>query len=74
MRTKFDKAYYDRYYRNPRTRATNPAAVRHHAAFIAAYLTHLDLQPKHVLDIGCGTGTLLRARGSSPRRASRGSR
>ncbi|MCZ6709220.1 MAG: methyltransferase domain-containing protein [Gammaproteobacteria bacterium] len=63
MRSKFDKAYYDRYYRNPRTRATNPAAVRRHAAFIAAYLMHLDLRPKHVLDIGCGTGTLLRALG-----------
>ena len=63
MRSKFDKAYYDRYYRNPRTRATNPAAVRRHAAFIAAYLTHLELQPKHVLDVGCGTGTLLRALG-----------
>jgi 2-polyprenyl-3-methyl-5-hydroxy-6-metoxy-1,4-benzoquinol methylase len=63
MRSKFDKAYYDRYYRNPRTRATNPAAVRRHAAFIAAYLNHLELTPKHVLDIGCGTGTLLRALG-----------
>jgi len=63
MRTHFDKAYYDRYYRNPRTRAINPAAVRKQAAFIAAYLNHLELPPKRVLDIGCGTGGLLRALG-----------
>lgn len=63
MRTRFDKPYYDRYYRNPRTRATNPAAVRKQAAFIAAYLNHLELPPRHILDVGCGTGALLRALG-----------
>jgi SAM-dependent methyltransferase len=70
MRTNFDKAYYDRFYRNPRTRATNPAAVRNQAAFIAAYLKHLDLPRKRILDIGCGTGSLLRALGRAFPRAS----
>jgi SAM-dependent methyltransferase len=63
MRTKFDKAYYDRFYRNPPTRATNPAAARRQAAFIAAYMNHLDLPHKRILDVGCGTGALLRALG-----------
>ncbi|MGE0624497.1 MAG: trans-aconitate 2-methyltransferase [Pseudomonadales bacterium] len=63
MRDRFDKAYYDRYYRNPRTRATTPAAVKRQAAFIAAYLRHLEVPVRSVLDVGCGTGNLLRALG-----------
>jgi SAM-dependent methyltransferase len=59
----FDKAYYDRYYRDSRTRVTTPAATRRQAAFIAAYLSHLELSPCSIMDLGCGTGTLLRALG-----------
>lgn len=59
----FDKAYYDRYYRNPDTRAMTPAAARRQAAFIAAYLRHLGLPVTRLLDVGCGTGNLLRALG-----------
>lgn len=61
IHTRFDKAYYDRYYRNPDTRATTPAAARRQAGFIAAYLRYLQLRPKRILDAGCGTGLLLRA-------------
>lgn len=62
-RHRFDKAYYDRYYRNPRTRAVTPAATRRQAEFIAAYLRHLDIPIRRILDLGCGTGGLLRALG-----------
>ena len=61
MRTKFDKAYYDRYYRNPRTRASSPAAAKRQAAFVSAYLRYVELTPRSILDIGCGTGALLKA-------------
>lgn len=63
MRQRFDKAYYDRYYRNPRTRAVTPAAARRQAAFIAAYLRHLEVPVRRILDLGCGVGTTLRALG-----------
>jgi len=60
---RFDKAYYDRFYRNPETRAANPATSRRQAAFLAAYLRHLDIPVRRILDIGCGTGATLRALG-----------
>lgn len=63
MRQKFDKAYYDRFYRNPRTRAVTPAAARRQATFIAAYLRHLEIDVRRILDVGCGVGTTLRALG-----------
>jgi len=63
MRKSFDQAYYDRFYRNPRTRAVTPAAAARQARFIAAYLRHLEVPVSRILDIGCGTGTTLRALG-----------
>ena len=70
---RFDKAYYDRFYRNPDTRAVTPAAARRQAEFIAAYLRYLEVPVKRILDIGCGTGTVLRALGSAfPRARSTG--
>ncbi len=65
MSEQFDKAYYDRFYRNPDTRAVTPAAVRRQARFIAAYLNHFELPVHQILDIGCGTGGLLRALGKT---------
>jgi SAM-dependent methyltransferase len=70
---RFDKTYYDRFYRNPDTRAVTPAAVRRQAQFIAAYLNHLDVPVRQILDIGCGTGGLLRALGKAmPKAKTRG--
>ena len=62
---RFDKAYYDRFYRNPQTRAVTPAAARRQAEFIAAYLRHLEVPVGDIIDVGCGTGTLLRALGKA---------
>lgn len=61
MRRRFDKAYYDRFYRDPATRAVTPAAARRQAAFIAAYLRYLEVPVDRIADIGCGVGTTLRA-------------
>jgi SAM-dependent methyltransferase len=61
MRDHFDKAYYDRFYRNPQTRAMTPASARRQAGFIAAYLRHLELPVRRILDVGCGVGMTLRA-------------
>ena len=57
--SRFDKAYYDRYYRNPATRVCSPREVQRQGEFIAAYLRHLEVPVKSVLDIGCGLGRLL---------------
>lgn len=58
---RFDARYYERFYRNPKTRATTPRAVRQQAAFVAGYLKHLDVPVRRILDIGCGLGWMLRA-------------
>lgn len=58
---RFDARYYERFYTNPKTRATTPHAVRRQAAFVSAYLKHLDMPLRRVLDIGCGLGWMLRA-------------
>ncbi len=69
MTERFDKAYYDRFYRNPETRAVTPAVSRRQAAFVAAYLKHLQIPVRRILDIGCGTGATLRALGKQYPRA-----
>ena len=63
MQQRFDKTYYDRFYRNPTTRAVTPAGARRQAAFVAAYLRHLQVPVRRILDVGCGVGTTLRALG-----------
>ncbi|MCZ6458755.1 MAG: class I SAM-dependent methyltransferase [Gammaproteobacteria bacterium] len=61
MRTKFDKAYYDKFYRDPSTRAVSPSAAKRQAEFIAAYLAYLEIQVHRFIDVGCGVGNVLRA-------------
>lgn len=60
MRKRFDEGYYDRFYRNRGTRAATPQNAQRMAQFIGAYLKHLDVSVRRVLDIGCGLGHVLR--------------
>lgn len=57
----FDAAYYRRFYLDPKTRAQSPKSSARKADFMAAYLAHLDVPVRRILDIGCGLGWTLRA-------------
>ena len=54
--SRFDREYYDRFYRDPRTRVTSPADTNVLVAFVAAYLQHIGQPVRRVLDLGCGIG------------------
>ena len=53
---RFDPAFYQRFYANPRTRVTTQAEMERRAAAIAALVAHLDVPVKRILDAGCGLG------------------
>lgn len=53
---RFDRAYYDRFYRDPRTRVYEATEVAKLCTFVVSYLDHLDLGLHRVLDLGCGLG------------------
>jgi SAM-dependent methyltransferase len=53
---RFDKRYYDRYYRNRRTRVSSPRQTTVLGGFVCAYLAHLGQPVGRVLDAGCGLG------------------
>ena len=53
---KFDRAYYDRWYRNDETRTFMTEYTPVIARFVLAYLDYLELEVKTVLDAGCGLG------------------
>lgn len=53
---KFDKAYYDRFYRNPATRVGDMKATRRLGGFVCSYVQYLAGDAQTVLDIGCGVG------------------
>ena len=59
--TRFDRAYYDRFYRDPATRAASEYDAEIEAQFVAAYLRHLDVEVERIVDIGCGLGRMLKA-------------
>ncbi len=56
----FDRAYYQRYYHDPRTAVTSRAEMRTRARMIAAGVQYLDVPVRRILDAGCGVG-LMRA-------------
>ena len=69
VRSTFDASYYERFYRNPATRAATVQDATRHARFIAAYVRYLGLPVKRIADVGCGLGRTLRALGKEFPRA-----
>jgi 2-polyprenyl-3-methyl-5-hydroxy-6-metoxy-1,4-benzoquinol methylase len=60
MTEQFDRAYYQRFYLDPRTAVTNRAEMSARGRLIGAMADHLGLPVRSILDAGCGVG-LLRA-------------
>jgi SAM-dependent methyltransferase len=54
----FDRAYYQRYYFDPRTAVVSRSEMRARAELIAAFTAHAGLPVRRILDAGCGTGLL----------------
>jgi 2-polyprenyl-3-methyl-5-hydroxy-6-metoxy-1,4-benzoquinol methylase len=58
MSTVFDKAYYQRFYFDPRTAVVSQAEMKARARLISAYVDHIGLPVRRMLDAGCGIGLL----------------
>ena len=56
-RTRFDRAYFDRWYRNPRRRVLDRAEIARRAALVVAIAEYvMEQRVRSVLDVGCGEG------------------
>lgn len=53
---KFDRAYYERFYRDPATRVASAEGFLRLGRFVAGYLDYLEVEVGSVLDLGCGVG------------------
>jgi SAM-dependent methyltransferase len=60
LAARFGADFYNRYYRDRRTRVVSPAEMTRRAELIAAFVRHGELPVRRVLDAGCGLG-LMRA-------------
>ena len=58
MTEQFDRAYYRRFYFDPRTAVTNRAEMNARGSLIAAFARHIGLPVRRILDAGCGVGLL----------------
>ena len=58
---RFDRAYFDRFYRHPETRAASVQDAEIEAQFVAAFLRHLRVDVRQIVDVGCGLGRMLNA-------------
>ncbi|MFO1428128.1 MAG: class I SAM-dependent methyltransferase [Steroidobacteraceae bacterium] len=54
----FDRAYYQRFYFDPRTAVTSRAEMAARGRMIAASLDYVGLPVRSILDAGCGVGML----------------
>jgi SAM-dependent methyltransferase len=61
IRAQFDRAFFARYYDAASTAVISGDEVAQRARFVLAYLTHLQVDVRTVLDAGCGTGLWKRA-------------
>jgi SAM-dependent methyltransferase len=57
-RGQFDRAYYQRYYFDPRTAVASRSEMKARARLIAAFAMHSGLPVRRILEAGCGTGFL----------------
>lgn len=56
-RTRFDRAYFDRWYRDPRRRVLDSAEISRRAALVVSIAEYVLERPaRSVLDVGCGEG------------------
>lgn len=54
---RYDRAYFDRWYRDPRRRVKTPADIARGAALVLGVAEYLLGRPvRRVLDVGCGEG------------------
>lgn len=54
----FDREYFRRYYYDARTAVATRAEMRARARLIAAFVAHVGLPVRRILEAGCGTGLL----------------
>lgn len=54
----FDKAYYRRYYEDPKTRVASDDDSRRLARFLSGYLAYLQQPVRNVVDLGAGLGQM----------------
>ena len=55
---RFGPLFYERYYRDRRSRVVTPAEMRRRAELIAAFARHGELRVRRILDAGCGLGLM----------------
>ena len=54
---RYDRAYFDRWYRNPRSRVVTPAVIARKAHLVVSVAEYfMGTTVRSVLDIGCGEG------------------
>lgn len=58
---KFDAGFYQRYYRDPRTRVASREDALRLGRFVCAYAAYLGFGVRRVLDAGCGLGHMREA-------------